>query len=267
MASSFLCRLHSFMLELDALGAPVAWYREHDTFDRYRGDEDQDDRVGLRIFKTADGKCPLDAVQGVRLIFNELHAEVMAKAKELNKVLDRFGESNAAELAALEGDDISPAGVRMSMVRDLISRRASMADYFKKYDTKMTQLQHAEEAGQEPRAEFLLAQLPAHTEELDTTAEQLLESLESAARTAAFSARVDNTADHDKHSPEAALLALQLAAKAHLDTSGRRNAVLPASMKRLRRLKRGDRRTDRDWSAEQTKQGDLVLCRIDEVPY
>ena len=67
------------MLELDAQEAPVAWYREHDTFDRYRGDEDKDDRDGLRVFKTGHGRCLLEAVSGVRLIYNDQHPDVMAK--------------------------------------------------------------------------------------------------------------------------------------------------------------------------------------------
>ena len=181
--------------------------------------------------------------------------------------MDRFGQRNASELAALSQDVPSPAGVRLRMVRDLIKRRGAMAEYYHKYDARMTQLQEETAAGGEPRAEFMLAELPARTDELNRTARQLLDDLESAGRTASRCTGVEASADHGKHSLEAALVAMRVAAKAHLDTASRRNAVLPEAMKRLRRLKRGDKRKDRDWAVDQTKQGDMVLCRIAEQPF
>jgi len=299
-------RLHSFKLELDSDAAPVVWYREHDSFDKYRGDSGKDDAVGLRVFKAPDGKCVLEAVDGVRLVYNDQHPDVNSKVKHLKQVLDRFGQADQAPpLAVIQDVGANPDNVRMGMVADLIQRRGHFAKYFKDYDDSMAKMKAALEAGEEPRAAFQLARLPPQASALAPAAKMLAAMLESASRTAASSSGVDLNASFHNRSTEAARQALAHAAKVrpqcfsfqqhfllsfglshshhgtsmfvsclvwccpqvHLDSAGSREAYMPEQPKQLRYLRKGDKRTDRDWTVGQTKQGDMVLCELVDEPY
>ena len=104
--------------------------RVHEGFEKYRGESTEgiDVHSSLRVFKTADGKCPLNTVRGVQLLYNEHHPAVKAKTDDLTRILQRFGQDPELEqqLIGAQEDD-SPAGVRLQMVRDLIIKRQGMA--------------------------------------------------------------------------------------------------------------------------------------------
>ena len=264
--------IHSFMLDRDGSGAPCVWFREHDCFEKYLGDdrEGSDDNRGLRVFKTADGMCPLHTVRGVLLLYNEHHPAVKTKTDELTRVLRRFGQDPELEqqLRGVPEEDDSPAGVRLQMVRDLISRRQVMAEYYKNYDERMKQLHDDIEAGSEPRAAFQLQRLPSQTTATMPPALQgYLEAIiMSASRARAVCASVDRKAAAGKASREAAMLALAQAADVSVETEDSRAEFRPENQKRLRFQGRGDKRMDRGWRVDQTRQGEMVLIKLDSAP-
>ena len=264
-------RIHSFMLDRDGSGAPCVWFREHDCFEKYLGDDSEgsDDNRGLRVFKTADGKCPLNTVRGVQLLYNEHHPAVKAKTDDLTRILQRFGQDPELEqqLIGAQEDD-SHAGVRLQMVRDLIIRRQGMAEYYRHYDDRMKKLHDDIEAGSEPRAAFQLRRLPSQaTPSIPPALQAYLEAIiVSASRARAVCASVDRKAAVEKASREAAMLALAQAADVSVETEDSRAEFRPENQKRLRFLGRGGKRMDRVWRVDQTRQGEIVLIKIDSAP-
>lgn len=240
-------------------GVPHVQSREFDEFDRYDGSSPHDVDDGLKIFQ-GSGLCPDITVEGVPLQYNESHSEVMVKIKQVQQLLDNFGEKLP------EGVEMEPSQ-RLQALRALSFQEAKevFTPYWHSYDQQMQTLADARPA---VTAEFEFRALPVQqSSELSALHKLYLELLLDVSEAKRYSdfKLADAPSEPGKGTEAAALLQLAKAVKLHGEGTALRNKFQAQGVKLLR-YKGTARATDvPEWDSHKAKVGDLVLVKVEST--